>query len=99
MTELVPDHPLELIPTETIERALRNGDRRVRRGVAAAKALIPGSCSSTYTSGIGTPEAIDISSTMLRSRFRFRSAVSLDTRTPPNERATTPPPPRSSMVL
>jgi hypothetical protein len=29
-----------------------------------AKALIPGSCSNTYTCGAGTPAAIDISSTL-----------------------------------
>ena len=42
----------------------------------AANALMPASCSSTYTSGIGTPEAIAISSTTLCSRLRCRSRVS-----------------------
>jgi len=64
-----------------------------------AKALIAVSCSSTYTSGIGTPEAIAISDTTFNSRLRWMSRVSGSTSTPPRLRATTPPPPRSSTDL
>src|SRR5690606_24962641 len=56
---------------------------------------MPGSCSITYTSGTGTPEAIDISSTTLRRRRRCRSVVSSATGTPPICCATASPPPRS----
>ena len=45
----------------------------------AANALMPSSSGSTYTSGTGTPEAIAISSTTLRSRRSCGSVVSSGT--------------------
>src|SRR5690606_29010762 len=53
------------------------------------------SCSSTNSAGIGTPEAIAISSTTLRSRRSDRSVVSSATGTPPSCVATASPPARS----
>ena len=62
----------------------------------AANALICVSCGSTYTSGTGTPDAIAISSTTLRSLRSRGSVVSGGTSMPPSWRATLPPPPSRS---
>src|SRR5690606_33597631 len=56
---------------------------------------MPDSCSSTNSAGIGTPEAIAISSTTLRSRRSDRSVVSSAPGTPPSWVATASPPARS----
>jgi hypothetical protein len=64
----------------------------------AANALIAVSCSSTYTSGTGTPDAIAISSTTFSRRRRRGSCVSRVTFVPPSAIATAPPPPRSCDV-
>ena len=42
MTELVPDDSLQLIPAETIERALRDGDRRICRTMASGECIDAG---------------------------------------------------------
>ena len=60
----------------------------------AAKALIPDSCSSTYTCGTGRPEATAISSTIFTSLLTFRSGWLPSTRVPPSDVATLLPPPR-----
>ncbi len=65
----------------------------------AAKALMPGSCGSTYRSGTGVPDAIAISSTTLRSLRNRGSRVSSATRTPPRLSATRCPPPRRSSIV
>ena len=65
----------------------------------AAKALMPSSFSSTYTSGMVTPEAMAISSTTLCRRLSARSPVLRSMRVPPSERATAPPPARNERVL
>src|SRR3954467_12177244 len=58
----------------------------------AAKALMPGSSSRTYTAGTGRPDAIAISSTTLSSRRSLRSTVCESTRRPPTLCATAAPP-------
>src|SRR5690606_16412749 len=59
---------------------------------------MPASCSSTYRRGIGTPEAMAISSTTLRRRRNAGSRVSAGTSLPPICTATTSPPPRSEVT-
>ena len=55
---------------------------------------MPASCSSTYNCGIGTPEAIEISSTTLRRRRSCGSRVCSGTGVPPICSAIAAPPPR-----
>ena len=64
----------------------------------AAKALIDGSFSITYTRGTGVPEASAISSTTLTSRRSSRSRVDGSTRRAPIICATASPPPASRDV-
>ena len=65
MGHLVRHHALQLVAAERVEQAARHRDGAVaRRRVPVAKAL-SASVSSTMTLGIGTPAAIDISSTTL----------------------------------
>ena len=65
----------------------------------AANALMPLSSSSTYISGTGTPDAIAISSTTLRSRLRNGSLTFGGTSVPPISCATRPPPAERRAVL
>ena len=60
---------------------------------------MPGSCSSTNSRGIGTPDAIDISSTTLTKRRSRGSVVVGSTATAPTDCATAAPPARSAISL
>ncbi len=67
--------------------------------VPAAKALMPSSSSRTKTGGTGTPDAIAISSTTLRSRRSSGSAVPGSSGRPPRRRAMPSPPEPRALIL
>ncbi len=65
----------------------------------AAKALMPRSWSITYACGSRTPDAIAISSTMLRKRRSSASLLAGATARAPSRRATCAPPSARAMML
>ncbi len=60
---------------------------------------MPASWSSTNNRGIGTPDAIDISSTTLTKRRNRGSVVDGSTATAPTDCATAAPPARRAIIL
>jgi hypothetical protein len=76
VAELVRDDPLQFVARQPLGGPARHADHGVAGVKPAANALIPGSCSSRYTGGVGVPEAIAISSTTFRSCCSVGSVVS-----------------------
>ncbi len=66
VTELVRDDALQLVAAQRIERALRDGHRGIRRRVPGGERVDRSSpVRARRPRGIGTPDAIAISSTTL----------------------------------
>jgi hypothetical protein len=98
VAELMGDHTLQFGTVEGFQCTPGHGHGRVGGAVAGREGVYARFLLQYIDSGTGTPAAMAISSTTLRSR-RFRgSVVSGSTSVPPSSRATVPPPLRRPRV-